>query len=106
MSDESRPSVDLRMLSQIIEKWCSLSDELKRAVLAVVGSGQLTLINPTMDSPMCYWGLGSGRDWDISCKIRHFPSVSAPTTKVSGLEYFLRLEYRVAVIVTFESFLT
>jgi len=28
---------DRRMLSQIVERWGSLSDELKRAVLAVVG---------------------------------------------------------------------
>ena len=31
------PDVDRRMLSQIVERWGSLSDELKRAVLAVVG---------------------------------------------------------------------
>jgi hypothetical protein len=31
---------DRRMLSQIVEKWGSLSDELKRAVLRVVGSGR------------------------------------------------------------------
>ena len=31
--------VDRRMLSQIVERWGDLSDELKRAVLAVVGSG-------------------------------------------------------------------
>ena len=30
--------VDRRMLSQIVERWGDLSDELKRAVLAVVGS--------------------------------------------------------------------
>ena len=30
---------DRRMLSQIVERWGGLSDELKRAVLAVVGSG-------------------------------------------------------------------
>ena len=29
--------VDRRMLSQIVETWGSLSDDLKRAVLAVVG---------------------------------------------------------------------
>ena len=29
--------VDRRMLSQIVERWGGLSDELKRAVLAVVG---------------------------------------------------------------------
>ena len=28
---------DRRMLSQIVERWGGLSDELKRAVLAVVG---------------------------------------------------------------------
>jgi hypothetical protein len=28
------------MLSQIVERWSELSDELKRAVLAVVGSGE------------------------------------------------------------------
>ncbi len=32
--------VDRRMLSQIVERWGNLSDELKRAVLAVVGSGR------------------------------------------------------------------
>ena len=31
--------VDRRMLSQIVERWGDLSDELKRAVVAVVGSG-------------------------------------------------------------------
>jgi hypothetical protein len=31
--------VDRRMLSQIVERWGDLSEELKRAVLAVVGSG-------------------------------------------------------------------
>jgi hypothetical protein len=31
--------VDRRILSQIVERWGGLSDELKRAVLAVVGSG-------------------------------------------------------------------
>jgi hypothetical protein len=30
--------VDRRMLSQIVERWGELSDELKRAVLRVVGS--------------------------------------------------------------------
>jgi hypothetical protein len=30
---------DRLMLSQIVERWGDLSDELKRAVLAVVGSG-------------------------------------------------------------------
>jgi len=30
---------DRRMLSQIVERWGGLSDDLKRAVLAVVGSG-------------------------------------------------------------------
>jgi hypothetical protein len=30
--------VDRRMLSQIVERWGGLSEELKRAVLAVVGS--------------------------------------------------------------------
>jgi hypothetical protein len=29
--------VDRRMLSQIVERWGDLSEELKRAVLAVVG---------------------------------------------------------------------
>ena len=29
--------VDRRMLSQIVERWGGLSDDLKRAVLAVVG---------------------------------------------------------------------
>ena len=29
--------VDRRMLSRIVERWGDLSDELKRAVLAVVG---------------------------------------------------------------------
>ena len=33
------PDEDRRMLSQIVERWGDLSDELKRAVLAVVGSG-------------------------------------------------------------------
>ncbi len=33
------PEVDCRMLSHIVERWGELSDELKRAVLAVVGSG-------------------------------------------------------------------
>jgi hypothetical protein len=33
------PDSDRRMLSQIVERWGSLSDELKRAVLRVVGSG-------------------------------------------------------------------
>jgi hypothetical protein len=28
------------MLSQIVERWGDLSEELKRAVLAVVGSGR------------------------------------------------------------------
>jgi hypothetical protein len=32
--------VDRRMLSQIVERWGGLSDELKRAVLRVVGSGR------------------------------------------------------------------
>jgi hypothetical protein len=31
---------DRRMLSQIVESWGDLSDELKRAVLAVGGSGR------------------------------------------------------------------
>ena len=31
------PDVDRRMLSQIVERWGSLSEELKRAVLRVVG---------------------------------------------------------------------
>jgi hypothetical protein len=31
------PDEDRRMLTQIVEKWGSLSDELKRAVLRVVG---------------------------------------------------------------------
>ena len=30
---------DRQMLSQIVERWSDLSDELKRAVLSVVGSG-------------------------------------------------------------------
>ena len=30
---------DLRVLTHIVERWGSLSDELKRAVLRVVGSG-------------------------------------------------------------------
>ena len=30
------PDVDRRMLSQIVERWGGLSDELKRVVLAVV----------------------------------------------------------------------
>ena len=30
---------DRQMLSQIVERWVDLSDELKRAVLAVVGEG-------------------------------------------------------------------
>ena len=34
------PDVDRRMLSQIVERWGGLSDELKRAVLRVVGSGR------------------------------------------------------------------
>ena len=34
ISDEDR-----QMLSQIVERWGGLSDELKRAVLAVVGLG-------------------------------------------------------------------
>ena len=34
------PDVDRRMLSHIVERWGDLSDELKRAVLAVVGSGR------------------------------------------------------------------
>ena len=33
------PDVDRRMLSHIVERWGDLSDELKRAVLAVVGRG-------------------------------------------------------------------
>ena len=33
------PDVDRRMLSQIFERWGDLSDELKRVVLRVVGSG-------------------------------------------------------------------
>jgi nitrogenase subunit NifH len=32
--------VDRRLLSQIVERWGGLSDELKRAVLAVVGSSR------------------------------------------------------------------
>ena len=31
------PDVDRHMLSQIVERWGSLSDELKRAILRVVG---------------------------------------------------------------------
>ena len=31
------PDVDSRMLARIVERWDSLSDELKRAVLRVVG---------------------------------------------------------------------
>ena len=34
---------DHRMLSQIVERWGDLSDELKRAVLAVVDLGLLRL---------------------------------------------------------------
>lgn len=34
------PDVDRHMLSQIVERWGSLSDELKRAILRVVGSGR------------------------------------------------------------------
>ena len=37
------PDVDRRMLSQIVERWASLSDEFKRAVLRVVGQGRLTV---------------------------------------------------------------
>lgn len=33
-------SVDRRLLSHIVERWGDLSDELKRAVLAVAGSGR------------------------------------------------------------------
>tara|TARA_Y100001934_G_scaffold159169_1_gene190176 strand:+ start:129 stop:326 length:198 start_codon:yes stop_codon:yes gene_type:complete len=33
-------SVDRLMLSQIVERWGGLSEDLKRAVLAVVGSGR------------------------------------------------------------------
>jgi hypothetical protein len=32
------PDEDRRMLSQIVERWGHLSDELKRAVLAIIGS--------------------------------------------------------------------
>ena len=31
------PDEDRRMLARIVERWCDLSDELKRAVLRVVG---------------------------------------------------------------------
>ena len=31
------PDADRQMLSQIVERWSDLSDELKRAVLRVVG---------------------------------------------------------------------
>ena len=34
------PDEDRRMLTQIVERWGDLSDELKRAVLRVVGSGR------------------------------------------------------------------
>jgi len=33
------PDADCQMLTQIVERWGSLSDELERAVLRVVGSG-------------------------------------------------------------------
>jgi hypothetical protein len=34
------PDEDRRMLTQIVERWGDLSDELKRAVLRVVASGR------------------------------------------------------------------
>jgi hypothetical protein len=34
------PDEDRRMLTQIVERWGDLSDELKRAVLRAVGSGR------------------------------------------------------------------
>ncbi|MBT6461331.1 MAG: hypothetical protein HOK49_02215 [Opitutae bacterium] len=37
------PDTDRLMLSQIVERWGDLSDELKRAVLAVVDLGLLRL---------------------------------------------------------------
>jgi hypothetical protein len=35
------PDVDRRMLSRIVERWSDLSEELKRAVLAVLGGNVL-----------------------------------------------------------------
>jgi hypothetical protein len=33
-------AIDRQMMTKIVERWGGLSDELKRAVLAVVGSGR------------------------------------------------------------------
>ena len=46
---------DRRMLSQIVERWGSLSDELKRAVLRVVGVGGVS--NLTQHFWFCHFSL-------------------------------------------------